>query len=270
MRFKWTKVIVVCAFVVIIVTLASIQVFARDFYMAGHYDPTGTTTTTYAYPSSECDRKINVSYYDTSGNFLKKVVIHTKKGMEASFHIGLGGYDITKFESNQGLWETCKMSWTSGTGTCTEADLFVVYYFRTGLSKSELNITVTMRKWDMIEFEVRHYVEQNPNYSNFHRDNYSLHSTTNKTSLNYYDSISVGKKTITGYTIRSDYLSSISGVLCYDALVGDAIRIIFIIPPIRKLWIVLRNTMKARTESSTTAILENFGSSSSTTLTSIQ
>ena len=120
MRFKWTKVIVVCAFVVIIVTLASIQVFARDFYMAGHYDPTGTTTTTYAYPSSECDRKINVSYYDTSGNFLKKVVIHTKKGMEASFHIGLGGYDITKFESNQGLWETCKMSWTSGTGTCTE------------------------------------------------------------------------------------------------------------------------------------------------------
>lgn len=215
MRFKWTKVIVVCAFVVIIVTLASIQVFARDFYMAGHYDPTGTTTTTYAYPSSECDRKINVSYYDTSGNFLKKVVIHTKKGMEASFHIGLGGYDITKFESNQGLWETCKMSWTSGTGTCTEADLFVVYYFRTGLSKSELNITVTMRKWDKIEFEVRHYVEQNPNYSNFHRDNYSLHSTTNKTSLNYYDSISVGKKTITGYTIRSDYLSSISGVLCY-------------------------------------------------------
>ena len=220
MKFKWTKVIVVCAFVVIMATLASVQVFARDFYMAGHYDPTGTTTTTYAYPSSECDRKINVSYYDTSGNFLKKVVIHTKKGMEASFHIGLGGYDITKFESNQGLWETCKMSWTSGTGLCTEADLFVVYYFRTGLSKDELNITVTMRKWDKIEFEVRHYVERNPNYSNFYRDNYYLHSTTNQTSLNYYDSISVSKKTITGYTLRSDYQSTVSGRLCYDSLVG--------------------------------------------------
>ena len=220
MKFKWTKVIVVCAFVVIMVTLASVQVFARDFYMAGHYDPTGTTTTTYAYPSSECDRKINVSYYDTSGNFLKKVVIHTKKGMEASFHIGLGGYDITKFESNQGLWETCKMSWTTGTGTCTEADLFVVYYFRTGLSKDELNITITMRKWDKIEFEVRHYVEMNPKLNNFHRDNYKLHSTTNQTSLNYYDSISVSKKTITGYTLRSDYQSTVSGRLCYDALVG--------------------------------------------------
>ena len=220
MKFKWTKVIVVCAFVVIMVTLASVQVFARDFYMAGHYDPTGTTTTTYAYPSSECDRKINVSYYDTSGNFLKKVVIHTKKGMEASFHIGVGGYDITKFESNQGLWETCKMSWTTGTGTCTEADLFVVYYFRTGLSKDELNITITMRKWDKIEFEVRHYVEMNPKLNNFHRDNYKLHSTTNKTSLNYYDSISVSKKTITGYTLRSDYQSTVSGRLCYDALVG--------------------------------------------------
>lgn len=220
MKSKWTKVIVVCVFVALMATLASVQVFARDFYMAGHYDPTGTTTTTYAYPSSECDRKINVSYYDTSGNFLKKVVIHTKKGMEASFHIGVGGYDITKFESNQGLWETCKMSWTTGTGTCTEADLFVVYYFRTGLSKDELNITVTMRKWDKIEFEVRHYVERNPNYSNFYRDNYYLLSTTNKTSLNYYDSFSVSKKTITGYTLRSDYQSTVSGRLCYDALVG--------------------------------------------------
>lgn len=220
MKKKWLKVVFVCVFMMIMTTIASVQVFARDFYMAGHYDATGTTTTCYAYSASECDRKINVSYYDTSGTFLKKVVIHTKKGMEASFHIGLGGYDITKFESNQGLWETCKMSWTTGTGTCTEADLFVVYYFRTGLSKDELNITVTVRKWDKIQFEVRHYVERNPNYSNFYRDNYYLHSTTNQTSLNYYDSFSVSKKTITGYTLRSDYLSTVSGRLCYDALVG--------------------------------------------------
>ena len=123
------------------------------------------------------------------------------KGEERSFHIGIGGYDIVKFESNQGLWETCKMAWTSGTGLCTEADLFVTYYFRTGLSKDELNITVTMRKWDTIEFEVRHYVEQYPFYNNFHRSNYTLHSTTDYKVLNYYDYFSTSKKTITGYTL---------------------------------------------------------------------
>lgn len=221
MKKKWLKIVVICAFVVFMTTIASVQVFARDFYMAGHYDATGTTTTCYAYSSSECDRKINVSFYDTSGNFLKKVVIYTMKGEERSFHIGIGGYDIVKFESNQGLWETCKMSWTSGTGLCTEADLFVTYYFRTGLSKDELNITVTMRKWDTIEFEVRHYVEQDPYYDYFHRNNYTLHSTTNHTVLNYNDYFSTSAKTITGYTLTNGYQSSVFGRLCYDSLVGS-------------------------------------------------
>ena len=221
MKKKWLKIIVICAFVVLMTTIASVQVFARDFYMAGHYDATGTTTTCYAYSSSECDRKINVSFYDTSGNLLKKVVIYTMKGEERSFHIGIGGYDIVKFESNQGLWETCKMAWTSGTGLCTEADLFVTYYFRTGLSKDELNITVTMRKWDTIEFEVRHYVEQDPYYDYFHRNNYTLHSTTNHTVLNYNDYFSTSAKTITGYTLTNGYQSSVFGRLCYDSLVGS-------------------------------------------------
>lgn len=222
MKKKWLKILVICAFAVVMTTVTSIQIFAQDFYMAGHYDATGTTTTCYAYGSSECDRKINVSYYDASGNFLKKVVINTKKGMEASFHIGLGGYDITKFESNQGLWETCKLSGTSGTGNCTQSDLYVVYYFRTGLSKEELNITVTMRKWSAIEFEVRHYVEDSPDYAFLNRKNYSLHSTTNQASLNYNDSFTVSKKTIPGYDLKSDYLSSVSGNLCYEALVGNS------------------------------------------------
>ena len=49
MKKKWLKIVVICAFVVLMTTLASVQVFARDFYMAGHYDATGTTTTCYAY-----------------------------------------------------------------------------------------------------------------------------------------------------------------------------------------------------------------------------
>ncbi len=218
---KYSKLIFVVAFVVLTLTLFSVQVFARDFYMAGHYDATGNTTTTYAYSASECDRVINVSFYDTSGNFLKKVVVHTKRGDERSVHIGIGGYDIVKFESNQGLWETCKMAWTSGTGLCTEADLYITYYFRTALSKDELNVTVTMRPWDSIEFEVRHYVEQDPTKKYFWRDsNYSLHSVTNQQTLEYYDYFTTSKKTISGYTLRSEYQSSVSGYLCFEHFVG--------------------------------------------------
>ena len=77
------------------------------FTMTGHYDPDGTTSTYYAYNASECDRTINVSFYDLNGNFLKKVVLKTKRGEDNSFHIGIGGYDIVNFTSDQGLWETC-------------------------------------------------------------------------------------------------------------------------------------------------------------------
>lgn len=218
MKNKAVKVTLILVFAIATLIICAVPCFAT-FYMAGHYDPTGTTTTCYAYSSSECDRKINVSFYDTSGTLLKKVVINTKRGEDNSFHIGIGGYDIVKFESNQGLWETCKMAWTSGTGLCTEADLFVNYYFRTALSKDELNITVTMRKWDKIQFEVRHYVESYP-YQNYYRNNYYLYSTTNQTTLNYYDSFSTSKTTISGYTLRTGYSSSFSGRLCFDSLVG--------------------------------------------------
>ena len=124
----------------------------------GHFDPDGGLAGFYAYSSSECNRKINVYFYDTSGTLLKTVAIHTKTGEENTFKIGLGGYDIVKFESNKGIWQNCEMAWTSSSGTGMEAQLYVNYLFRY-LSKNELDITVTMRKWDPIQFEVRHYVE---------------------------------------------------------------------------------------------------------------
>ena len=45
MKKKWLKILVICAFAVVMTTVTSIQIFAQDFYMAGHYDATGTTTT---------------------------------------------------------------------------------------------------------------------------------------------------------------------------------------------------------------------------------
>ena len=96
------KIIITAFFAVLMITVCAIPCFAQ-FDMAGHYDPNGTTSTYYAYPSSECNRTINVSMYDLNGNFLKKVVIKTKYGEDNSFHIGLGGYDIVNFSSNQSI-----------------------------------------------------------------------------------------------------------------------------------------------------------------------
>ena len=215
-KLKW---IIAVAFAVMIITACAVPCFAL-FTMTGHYDPNGTTSTYYAYDSSECNRTINVSMYDLNGNFLKKVVLKTKYGEDNSFHIGIGGYDIVNFSSDQGILETCQLVWTSGTGLCTEADLFVNYYFRTALSQKELNVRVEMRKWDPIKISVKHYVESNPKLNNWHRSNYYLHSTDQQKTINYYDYFSTSKKTITGYTLNTQYNSSISGYFCYDSLVG--------------------------------------------------
>lgn len=219
MRSKWTKLILVCALLTLMMTIGAISAFA-DNYDAGHFHPTGGTSTYYAYTSNECNRTINVTFKDTGGSTVRKVVIHTKYGVDATMGMYLCGYDIVGFSSNQSVLETCKMGPTSGCGTCTGSYLYIYYYFRTALSKSALDVTVTVRKWDPVSFEVRHYVEKDPMLNNFHRNNYQLHSTTNQQSLNYYASFSVSKKTITGYTLRSDYNSTVSGNLCFHQLAG--------------------------------------------------
>ena len=219
MKTKKFKIIITLVFIVVMITACTIPCFAL-FTLTGHYDPNGSTSTYYAYSSSECNRTINVSMYDLNGKFLKKVVLKTKYGQDNSFYIGLGGYDIVNFSSNQGLWETCKLAWTSGADLCTETELFINYYFRTSLSKKTIDVTVEMRKWEPIDIEVRHYIQTNPNYKIFTRDAYTLHSVTNKQTVDYYEYFSTSKKTITGYTLRSDYKSSISGKFCYDSLVG--------------------------------------------------
>ena len=216
MKRKSLKIGLTVLFVLIALTILAIPTFAVHTG-TGHHDPTGGLSGYYAYSSSECNRKINVYFYDTSGTLLRTVAIHTKTGEENTFSIDIGGYDIVKFESNKGVWQDCEMSWTSGSGTGTEAQLYVNYLFR-ALSKDELNITVTMRKWDPIKFEVRHYVQNRPNAIG--RNNYSYHSTTVSTTMDYYASFSTSQRSITGYTLASGYTGSISGNLCFETLIG--------------------------------------------------
>ncbi|MBQ4140175.1 MAG: InlB B-repeat-containing protein [Clostridia bacterium] len=217
MKRKTWKIGLTLVFITVALCILAIPTFAIHTN-TGHFDPDGGLAGFYAYSSSECNRKINVYFYDTSGTLLKTVAIHTKTGEENTFKIGLGGYDIVKFESNKGIWQNCEMAWTSSSGTGMEAQLYVNYLFR-NLSKNELDITVTMRKWDPIQFEVRHYVELSPTGSG--RNNYGYHSTTISTTKDYYASFSTAQRSITGYTLASGYNGSLSGNLCFEALLGN-------------------------------------------------
>ena len=111
------------------------------------YEPDGTSSTVYKYDSSECNRSLIIRCYDTSGNHLKTVNYRTKRGEDTIICLRIYDYDITAFESDQGLWETCKLQYTSG-GGFAYSDIDINYYFRTALSAETLNVTVTMRKME--------------------------------------------------------------------------------------------------------------------------
>ena len=198
------KIFMIFSVVMLLAVILSVNCFADTTSYLEHYDPNGTISSFYVYNSSECNRTINVKMVDLDGNVLKQVSIKTKYGENNTFHLSLGGYDIVNFSSNQGLWETCKLKWTSGSGYGIDCDLFVDYYFRTALSQKTLNITVEMRKWDPITLKVNHYVQRTPGYKDW-RDNFDYHSTTDTQTLDYLGYFNVSSKNITGYTLNANY-----------------------------------------------------------------
>ncbi len=197
------KILFVALFAIMMLMVMSLAVSAT------YYEPDGTSSVEYLFPSSECNRTVVVSCVDTSGSLVKKVTYHTKTGEDDLISLSLYGYDIVAFSSNQSLLETCKITWTSGTGLCTSAYIQINYQFYTGLSKSQLEATVTVRKSESIQLVVNHYIQNidptNPNYKYYTK--YDSASST----IDYYDYISTSKRTITGYHLKDGYESSISG-----------------------------------------------------------
>ena len=173
---------------------------------ATYYEPNGTSSVEFLCDTSEVNRTLIVKCVDESGNLIKEVTYRCKHGDDDLISLSLYGYDIVGFDSDQGLWETCKLTWTSGTGGCTNAYIQIRYYFRTALSKKTMTATVTLRKSESIDLIVRHYTQKSPGSRN-----YSLYSTESTKTIDYYDYISTNRKTITGYDLKEGYQSSISG-----------------------------------------------------------
>ena len=202
MKRGWLKALFVLSFVFCAMFAFSISSSAAT------YEPDGTTSTQYEYDSSECNRTIVVSCVDESGNLIKKVNIKTKYGADDLCFVSIYNYDPIAFSSDQGLWETCKLMWTSGGMHC-EGDIDIDYYFRTALSKKTINVTVVMRPFDQITIKEKHYKEQRIGTNGSIRND--ILSDSKSTSLYCGDYFSTKAKSYTGYTLNSEYWSSLSG-----------------------------------------------------------
>lgn len=124
---------------------------------AGIYEPDGTTSVEYEFDAAECNRTLTVNCVDENGTHLKTVQFQTKRGEDTSAAFALYGYDIIAFESTQGLWETCKLSWSSS-NRYDYAWVYIEYYFRTGMSQDSVTATVTMRKHLPTTVKVRYFL----------------------------------------------------------------------------------------------------------------
>ena len=124
---------------------------------AGIYEPDGTTAVEYAFDAADCNRTLIVNCVDENGTQLKTVQLQTKRGEDDSIVFGLCGYDIIAFESTQGLWETCTLSWSSR-NNYKYAWVYINYYFRTGLSQGSVTATVTLRRHLPTTVMVRHFL----------------------------------------------------------------------------------------------------------------
>ena len=206
------RTLLMLGFMVLLLSLLSVSVSANN--ASETYEPDGQTVTKYEYDSSECDRTIELSIYDEdTDSLIKKVNIKTKKGEDTLDIIKIYGYRLTKFSSNQGLWETCKLG--NSQGLQTYGDIYLKYYFRTALSSEQIDVTVYMEKFNDLTLVERH-IKQEP-YGNTLSYSYYPVTYSRKITTNTGCYVSMGES-YTGFTIRSGWQQYISGNFTYKWL----------------------------------------------------
>ena len=209
---KKLRILLTLGFLVFLFSVLSIS--ASAYGTSVPYEPDGGSTTRYLFDSSECDRTIVVKCYDEdTGSLIKTVNLKTKKSEETLTIVKIYGYRLTSFSSDQGLWETCKLG--NSHGLQIYGDIYIKYYFRTGLSKDQLNVTVYMDKFNDITLNERH-IKQEP-YGNTLSYSYYPVTYSRKITTNTGRYVSMGGS-YTGFTIRSGWQQYISGNFTYKWL----------------------------------------------------
>ena len=147
---------------ILTVTLFSVVLLLSLVFSVGAvtYEPDGSGSSEYLFDVSECNRTIVVNCVDESGELIKTVTYFTKTGEDDLISLSIYGIDIVAFESSQGLWETCKLTWCTGNSLGTYGYIQIEYFFRTSLSQEVMTATVTVRKQEPMEFTVRHFIQK--------------------------------------------------------------------------------------------------------------
>ncbi len=175
---------------------------------ARQYEPDGTSSVITSCETPDWNRTIYVRMQDEAGNHLKTVEIRTTRGKDTMDLIHLYNYDIVSFSSDQGLWETCKLGWESG-GDFYGSDIWIKYYFRTGMSQEALHVTVVMRPIQEIKVMQMHYLEVREGNNGVIRG--ELLEEYSETVLHCGDYYWSHANQYVGYTLNDKYEESVIG-----------------------------------------------------------
>ena len=162
-----------------VLTFLLASVLACSLSASAAYEPDGTSSTEYLFDAAECNRTLVLKCVDESGNLLKQVNFETKRGEDDVATVHLYGYDMIAFDSDQGLWEKCKMTWVCGTGLAEYCSIQIAYHFYSPLSQSVMTATATLRKSEAISLVERHYlqsIQQSSGYTYFTNNIFTCNS----------------------------------------------------------------------------------------------
>lgn len=208
MKTAWKRILFVGLFLMLSVLL-TVGVGAET------YEADGGSATVYAFPSDECNRTIVVRCVDESGTLLKTVTCYTKRGESTLLYFGIYGYDTVGFQSDAGVWTTCKLGNLTGGQHCY-GGVDVTYHFRTAMSQKQVNATVTMRKFEDAKVIVRHMKQVRFGY-NWSACYYETVATYEYT-LNSGTPFRSRAMTVPGHHLASGWESEISGNFTYSWL----------------------------------------------------
>ena len=179
---------------------------------ADTYEPDGSISVEYLFDEADCNRQVYVTCVDCdTGKTVKEVVYYTKTGEDGLISLSLYGYDITDFTSDAGMFQTCKITWASGTGLGDHAYIQLSYRFKDALSGKTIHATVTVRKSEPMTVTVRHYIRKQSGLLRYD----ALYSQTVTENVVYYTVFSASPMRIPGYHSRAGYSAGFSGLLSY-------------------------------------------------------
>ena len=194
------------AFLLMLVTVMACAIPASATWMY----PDGGSVYRNIVNTDNYNRTIYVYHRDNYGNLLKYCEYYTGTiGEYEVFGDSIYGYEITGYESNQGLGEQCVLTWASGNES-TAAYGQIGYQFYKLISKKSLTLNFTYRVHEATTFNIKHYiVDKNGNKTLY---------DSSTASYTYGNNMSIYRKYPTGYSLRDGYAASITGPFTYDVL----------------------------------------------------